>query len=127
MARQRLDIRIAQATGLHLWCPIIGIHAAVAAWCQNAVRIEAIFNVQDQIPAGSGGLVGCMHRMNPQSERKHSGRKKGFQQLVVTAPGSIVFSGFVSVAAHNAYHLDRIVVLRQLHQAWPPVSGGFSW
>jgi uncharacterized damage-inducible protein DinB len=33
----------------------------------------------------------------------------------------------ISLAAHNAYHLGRIVVLRQLHQAWPPVSGGFSW
>ena len=25
----------------------------------------------------------------------------------------------ISLAAHNAYHLGRIVVLRQLHQAWP--------
>jgi hypothetical protein len=33
----------------------------------------------------------------------------------------------ISLAAHNAYHLGRIVVLRQLQQAWPPVSGGFSW
>ena len=32
-----------------------------------------------------------------------------------------------SLAAHNAYHLGRIVLLRQLNQAWPPASGGFSW
>jgi uncharacterized damage-inducible protein DinB len=32
-----------------------------------------------------------------------------------------------SLAAHNSYHLGRIVLLRQLHQAWPPASGGFSW
>jgi uncharacterized damage-inducible protein DinB len=32
-----------------------------------------------------------------------------------------------SLAAHNAYHLGRIVLLRQLNQAWPPPSGGFSW
>lgn len=32
-----------------------------------------------------------------------------------------------SLAAHNSYHLGRIVLLRQLNQAWPPVSGGFSW
>jgi uncharacterized damage-inducible protein DinB len=32
-----------------------------------------------------------------------------------------------SLAAHNAYHLGRIVLLRQLCQAWPPPSGGFSW
>jgi len=32
-----------------------------------------------------------------------------------------------SLAAHNAYHFGRIVLLRQLNQAWPPPSGGFSW
>ncbi|HEY2858924.1 MAG TPA: DinB family protein [Terracidiphilus sp.] len=32
-----------------------------------------------------------------------------------------------SLAAHNAYHLGRIVLLRQLMAAWPPKSGGFSW
>jgi uncharacterized damage-inducible protein DinB len=32
-----------------------------------------------------------------------------------------------SLAAHNAYHLGRIVLLRQLLRAWPPPSGGFTW
>lgn len=32
-----------------------------------------------------------------------------------------------SLAAHNAYHFGRIVLLRQLFGAWPPASGGFSW
>lgn len=32
-----------------------------------------------------------------------------------------------SLAAHNAYHLGRIVLLRQLTVAWPPPSGGDSW
>ena len=32
-----------------------------------------------------------------------------------------------SLAAHNAYHFGRIVLLRQLNGAWPPASGGFSW
>ena len=32
-----------------------------------------------------------------------------------------------SLAAHNAYHFGRIVLLRQLIEAWPPNSGGFSW
>ncbi len=32
-----------------------------------------------------------------------------------------------SLAAHNAYHLGRIVLLRQLLAAWPPPSGGYSW
>jgi len=32
-----------------------------------------------------------------------------------------------SLTAHNAYHFGRIVLLRQLHHAWPPASGGDSW
>ncbi len=32
-----------------------------------------------------------------------------------------------SLAAHNAYHFGRIVLLRQLFAAWPPPFGGFSW
>ncbi len=32
-----------------------------------------------------------------------------------------------SLGAHNAYHFGRIVLLRQLLGAWPPVSGGYSW
>jgi uncharacterized damage-inducible protein DinB len=32
-----------------------------------------------------------------------------------------------SLAAHNAYHLGRIVLLRQLLNNWPPPDGGFTW
>jgi uncharacterized damage-inducible protein DinB len=32
-----------------------------------------------------------------------------------------------SLAAHNAYHLGRIVLLRQLLNIWPPPDGGFTW
>jgi len=33
----------------------------------------------------------------------------------------------ISLATHNAYHLGRIVLLRQLLGAWPPPSGGYTW
>ena len=33
----------------------------------------------------------------------------------------------ISLAAHNAYHFGRIVLLRQMLHAWPPPGGGFSW
>jgi uncharacterized damage-inducible protein DinB len=33
----------------------------------------------------------------------------------------------VSLTAHNAYHLGRIVLLRQLQGNWPPPDGGFTW
>jgi uncharacterized damage-inducible protein DinB len=32
-----------------------------------------------------------------------------------------------SFAAHNAYHLGRVVLLRQLLGGWPPPSGGLTW
>lgn len=32
-----------------------------------------------------------------------------------------------SLAAHNAYHLGRVVLIRQLMSLWPPPSGGFTW
>lgn len=32
-----------------------------------------------------------------------------------------------NLAAHNAYHLGRVVLLRQLTGVWPPPSGGFGW
>lgn len=31
-----------------------------------------------------------------------------------------------SLTAHDAYHFGRIVLLRQMCGAWPPVSGGFT-
>jgi hypothetical protein len=31
------------------------------------------------------------------------------------------------IATHNAYHLGRIVLLRQLFGVWPPPSGGDTW
>ncbi len=33
----------------------------------------------------------------------------------------------ISLAAHNAYHLGRVVLLRQIAGAWPPPSGGDTW
>ena len=32
-----------------------------------------------------------------------------------------------SLASHNAYHLGRVVLLRQMLGSWPPPSGGFTW
>jgi hypothetical protein len=31
------------------------------------------------------------------------------------------------IAAHNAYHLGRVVLLRQIFGCWPPPSGGDTW
>lgn len=49
-----------------------------------------------------------------------------------SAPGAPVRTMSVreqleSLAAHNAYHFGRIVLMRQLAGAWPPPSGGDTW
>jgi len=49
-----------------------------------------------------------------------------------SAPGSAVRTMTVreqleSLAAHNAYHFGRIVLMRQMSGAWPPPSGGDTW
>ena len=33
----------------------------------------------------------------------------------------------VNLSAHNAYHLGRIVLMRQMMGLWPPPDGGFTW
>lgn len=32
-----------------------------------------------------------------------------------------------SIVGHNAYHLGRMVMLRQMSGLWPPPSGGDTW
>jgi uncharacterized damage-inducible protein DinB len=38
-----------------------------------------------------------------------------------------VHDQLVSLAAHNAYHLGRVVLMRQLLNNWPPPDGGYTW
>ncbi|MDE3199460.1 MAG: DinB family protein [Acidobacteriota bacterium] len=32
-----------------------------------------------------------------------------------------------NAAAHDAYHMGRIVLLRQMLGVWPPAGGGYTW
>lgn len=43
------------------------------------------------------------------------------------APDMTIREQLESLAAHNAYHLGRVVLLRQLMGDWPPPSGGDTW
>ena len=45
----------------------------------------------------------------------------------VVRKGRTVRALLESLLAHNAYHLGRIVLLRQLRGSWPPPSGGDTW
>lgn len=31
------------------------------------------------------------------------------------------------LALHNAHHLGQVILLRQLHGAWPPPAGSWTW
>ena len=42
-------------------------------------------------------------------------------------PDMTVRDQLESLAAHNAYHLGRVVLLRQLQGIWPPPGGGDTW
>lgn len=42
-------------------------------------------------------------------------------------PDMTVREQLESLAAHNAYHLGRVVMLRQLQGNWPPPDGGDTW
>ena len=51
---------------------------------------------------------------------------RSFQRTSVF-PSMTVREQLESLAAHNAYHLGRVVLLRQLLGIWPPPDGGDSW
>lgn len=54
------------------------------------------------------------------------------QYSTLTEPGSgpgpmTLLDLLVNLAVHNAYHLGRIVQLRQMLGSWPPPGGGDTW
>ena len=38
-----------------------------------------------------------------------------------------VYDVLINIAVHNAYHLGRVVQLRQILRIWPPPGGGDRW
>jgi|SRR5580658_303042 uncharacterized damage-inducible protein DinB len=72
-----------------------------------------------------GGLNAAVEAANDASLHDREVRcpsRPGQQTRVMT-----VLEQLQNLAAHNAYHLGRIVLLRQLLGVWPPPSGGDSW
>lgn len=47
------------------------------------------------------------------------------QQLGEIGEGAA--DALVHVATHNSHHLGQVVLLRQLHGAWPPPAGSWTW
>lgn len=52
----------------------------------------------------------------------HCPSRPGHPDRVMTVQDQLI-----SLAAHNAYHFGRIVLMRQMLDSWPPPSGGFTW
>lgn len=59
-------------------------------------------------------------------ERGLADRPSSFPEHVNAGPLS-VSDLLINLATHNAYHLGRIVQLRQMLGAWPPPGGGDTW
>jgi uncharacterized damage-inducible protein DinB len=38
-----------------------------------------------------------------------------------------VADALIHVATHNSHHMGQIILLRQLHGAWPPPAGSWTW
>jgi uncharacterized damage-inducible protein DinB len=73
-----------------------------------------------------------LHSAEQAAARARDTEKLGHPIRCPSRPGSpvrvmTVREQLESLAAHNAYHFGRIVLLRQLHNSWPPPSGGFNW
>ncbi len=51
----------------------------------------------------------------------------GSQRLEESAGDRTVREQLESIVAHNAYHIGRMVFLRQLLGLWPPPPGGDTW
>ena len=52
------------------------------------------------------------------------------QETTCREPGRVpltMYEALVDIAVHNAYHLGRVVQLRQMLGIWPPPGGGDRW
>jgi hypothetical protein len=68
--------------------------------------------------AGACGIAGLVGPEQPYSTLVEPGANTGpltLQELLT------------NLAVHNAYHLGRIVQLRQMLANWPPPGGGDTW
>jgi uncharacterized damage-inducible protein DinB len=115
----------------------------IAFWQQvtldwvNGIETPFPDRPSDGFPANRSGPWGQLCRRflyGNQQAADVAGDEKRLEQSVrcPSRPGNPVRIMSVreqleSLAAHNAYHFGRIVLLRQLLGAWPPPSGGFSW
>lgn len=73
----------------------------------------------------SGGLRAAVEAANDNSRLDRQIRcpsRPGHPMRMMT-----VLEQLQNLAAHNAYHLGRIVLIRQMLGVWPPPSGGDSW
>jgi uncharacterized damage-inducible protein DinB len=77
----------------------------------------------------------CERFFRDNAQAAAAARDTGRLEISVTCPSRpgypvrtmTVREQLENLAAHNAYHFGRVVLLRQMLGAWPPPSGGYSW
>lgn len=86
-------------------------HITTEEWNELVARFDAGLR-QAASYAGDSGMLNRFSTL----------KEPGAEVLVPT-----VSEVLVGLAVHNAYHLGRIVFLRQLLHEWPPRGGGDTW
>ncbi len=113
------QISLDWARGIETPCPE---HASVGFPTPEQIAGEAWASVQKRFLSGTEDAA-AITRDGAQLER----------EIVCPSPPGhpsrtmTVREQLENLAAHNAYHLGRIVLLRQIFGAWPPASRGFTW
>jgi uncharacterized damage-inducible protein DinB len=113
------QISLDWARGIDTPCPE---HAALGFAIQEQIAAESWDSVRARFLKGTEEAA-AITRNAPQLSRGIScPSPPGLPARSMT-----VREQLENLAAHNAYHLGRVVLLRQQNGAWPPPSGGFSW
>jgi hypothetical protein len=113
------QISLDWARGIETACPE---HASVGFPAPDQIAGEAWPSVQKRFLQGTEEAA-TITRDASQLERKIAcPSPPGHPSRTMT-----VREQLENLAAHNAYHLGRVVLLRQIFDAWPPTSGGFTW
>lgn len=106
-------------SGVETRCPE---HAAMGFPCDEQTAQEPLNDLRRRFLEGADRAAAIADETTGLEKPIHCPSPAGRPTRVMT-----VREQLESLAAHNAYHLGRIVLLRQMLSSWPPPSGGFTW
>ncbi len=113
------QISLEWVKGVETPCPE---HASVGFPTAEQIATEPWPSVKKRFLAGTDAAAALTHDRAALERKIVCPSPPGHPARTMTAREQLE-----NLAAHNAYHLGRVVLLRQLNNAWPPPTGGFSW